>query len=213
MSADEVDLFRIGGVGDVFLNRQDAGAAFEPLRELLKGFDLLFGNCEGAFTDRQITAPSAGLRVASETRNALALAPAGFDMMSLANNHAVDAGWEGLADTIDVLRSQAIGVAGAAKGNIPLLVFGLIVSIPLVVVGSKLILKLIERFPLIIVAGGGLLGWIAGELIATDPVTKAWFDGFGRFTHYVSAAIGAALVIAVGKWLTARAEQRKASTA
>ncbi len=67
---------------------------------------------------------------------------------------------------------NVIGVAGAAKGNLVLLIFGLVVSIPLVVFGSRLILKLIERYPLVIVFGGGLLGWIAGDLIATDPA--AW---------------------------------------
>ena len=60
---------------------------------------------------------------------------------------------------------NVIGVAGAAKGSLLLLVFGLVVSIPLVVVGSQLIMKLIERFPWLVVAGGGLLGYIAGEMI------------------------------------------------
>ncbi len=59
---------------------------------------------------------------------------------------------------------NVLGVAAAAKGSVPLLVFGLLVSIPLVIAGSQIILKLIERFPLIILIGGGLLGWIAGEL-------------------------------------------------
>ena len=54
-----------------------------------------------------------------------------------------------------------------------LLIFGLLVSIPLVVVGAKLIMRLIERFPLLIVAGGGLLGYVAGELIVTDPAVGA----------------------------------------
>jgi len=99
---------------------------------------------------------------------------------------------------------NVIGVAGAAKGNILLLVFGLIVSIPLVVVGSQLILKAIERFPAVIVLGGGLLGWIAGELIATDPVTKPWVDGLGSWVHYGVAALGAVGVVALGKWLELR---------
>jgi predicted tellurium resistance membrane protein TerC len=103
---------------------------------------------------------------------------------------------------------NVIGVAGAAKGNLMLLIFGLIVSIPLVVVGSKLILKLIERFPLIILAGGALLGWIAGELIATDPAARPFMQGFPIWMHYVFAAIGAIFVVVVAKLLTRRQRQQ-----
>ena len=68
---------------------------------------------------------------------------------------------------------NVLGVAAAAKGSVPLLVFGLVVSIPLVIAGSQLILKLIERFPLIILAGGGLLGWIAGKMLVEDAAADA----------------------------------------
>jgi YjbE family integral membrane protein len=95
---------------------------------------------------------------------------------------------------------NVIGVAGAAKGNMALLVFGLLVSIPLVVVGSKIILKLIERFPLVIVAGGALLGWIAGELVATDPGIAGFMQTLPAWTHRAFAAAGALLVIALA-WL------------
>ena len=77
---------------------------------------------------------------------------------------------------------NVIGVAGAAKGNFTLLVFGLLVSIPLVVVGSKLVLSALDRFPAIIVLGGALLGWIAGELIATDPLTAPHLAGLPSWT-------------------------------
>jgi YjbE family integral membrane protein len=59
---------------------------------------------------------------------------------------------------------NVLGVAAAAKGSLPLLVFGLVVIIPLVIAGSQIIMKLIERFPFLILAGGGLLGWVAGEM-------------------------------------------------
>ena len=68
---------------------------------------------------------------------------------------------------------NVLGVAAAAKGSVPLLVFGLLVSIPLVIAGSQIILKLIERFPLIILAGGGLLGWIAGKMLVEDTALCA----------------------------------------
>ena len=105
---------------------------------------------------------------------------------------------------------NVIGVAGAAKGNMALLVFGLLVSIPLVVVGSKIILKLIERFPLVIVAGGALLGWIAGELIATDPAAAQFMKGLPTWAHFAFSAVGAFLVVAVAKILEKRREARAA---
>ena len=102
---------------------------------------------------------------------------------------------------------NVIAVAGAAKGNLGLLIFGLIVSIPLVVIGSRLILKLIERYPAVIVFGGGLLGWIAGDLIATDPASAGIMRNFPAWAHYVSAAIGALIVIVVAKLLIRRRRQ------
>ena len=105
---------------------------------------------------------------------------------------------------------NVIGVAGAAKGNMALLVFGLLVSIPLVVVGSKIILKLIERFPLVIVAGGALLGWIAGELIATDPAAAQFMKGLPTWAHFAFSAVGAFLVVAVAKILEKRRQGRAA---
>ena len=111
----DADRFVIGGVGDVFLNRDDPASAFNPTRDLLRACDVLFGNCEGAFTDRTTTAPSAGLRVASPTGNGRGLGAAGFHVLSLANNHTVDAGWEGLRDTIQLLRGQGIAVTGAGE--------------------------------------------------------------------------------------------------
>ena len=99
---------------------------------------------------------------------------------------------------------NVIGVAGAAKGNFVLLIFGLLVSIPLVVVGSQLILKLIERMPLIIVAGGALLGWIAGDLIATDPASASFMQTLPPWAHYAFAVTGALFVVIVAKLLGRR---------
>jgi len=99
---------------------------------------------------------------------------------------------------------NVIGVAGAAKGNMALLIFGLVVSIPLVVVGSKIILKLIERFPMVIVAGGALLGWIAGELIATDPGIAATMAKLPSWSSYAFAAAGALFVVVTARVLERR---------
>jgi YjbE family integral membrane protein len=103
---------------------------------------------------------------------------------------------------------NVLAVAAAAKGSLVLLIFGLVISIPLVIVGAQLIMKLIERVPLLIVAGGGLLGYVAGEMIVEDPAIRGWVEAQGRWPHWVFPIAGIVLVIAVAKWLQHRREQR-----
>jgi YjbE family integral membrane protein len=100
---------------------------------------------------------------------------------------------------------NVIGVAAAAKGNIVLLLLGLGISIPLIIYGSTLILKLMARFPMIITIGGGLLGWVAGEMAVTDPAVSAWVDAHAHALHTIAPAACAAGVVIVGKWLARRA--------
>jgi len=102
---------------------------------------------------------------------------------------------------------NVIGVAGAAKGSLLLLVFGLVISIPLVVVGSQLIMKLIERLPWLVVAGGGLLGYLAGEIATEDVVVKPWIEGHAAPLHWLAPVAGVAIVVATGVWLTRRQER------
>ena len=96
---------------------------------------------------------------------------------------------------------NVLGVAAAAKGDVLLLILGLTISIPLIIYGSTFILKLMNRFPVIITAGGGVLGWVAGEMAITDPVVGPWVDGHAHWLHSVAPAMGALLVVAVGKSL------------
>jgi YjbE family integral membrane protein len=102
---------------------------------------------------------------------------------------------------------NVIGVAAAAKGNLLLLVLGLVISIPLIIFGSTLILKLMNRFPVIITLGAALLGWVAGEMAISDPALKGWIGDIGdhNILHWIVPAAGALLVVAVGKWLASRA--------
>jgi predicted tellurium resistance membrane protein TerC len=93
-----------------------------------------------------------------------------------------------------------IGVAAAAKGNVVLLVVGLAVSIPLIIYGSTLILKLMERFPVIITIGAALLGWVAGEMAFSDPSIGAWAESHHNL-HLIPPVLCALLVVAAGKWL------------
>jgi len=105
---------------------------------------------------------------------------------------------------------NVIAVAGAAHGSIALVVFGIVVSVPIVVWGARLVLALIDRFPSVITAGGALLGWIGGGMLITDPVVPpAWRAALPHADVWVAAA-GALLVIAPGKWLAARRLRRAA---
>jgi YjbE family integral membrane protein len=103
---------------------------------------------------------------------------------------------------------NVIGVAAAAKGNIVLLVVGLVISIPLIIYGSTIILKLMTRFPIIITLGAGLLGWVAGEMAFTDPSIADWTGRHHEF-HLVLPIAGAALVVGLGKWLESRASAQQ----
>lgn len=106
---------------------------------------------------------------------------------------------------------NVIAVAAAAKGSIVLLVLGLIISIPLVVYGATMLMKLMERWPIIITLGAAILGWTAGEMAVTDPAIAAWVNANMPWLegYYVAPAVGAVLVVALGKWLAGRAKPGK----
>jgi YjbE family integral membrane protein len=108
-----------------------------------------------------------------------------------------------IADAVMSL-DNVIAIAGAAKDSIGLVIFGLIVSVPIIVWGSKLVMKLMDRFPVVIVIGAGLLGWIAGDMVVTDVATRVWVDANAGFLHWLAPVLMALLVIVGGKWLAAR---------
>ena len=107
-----------------------------------------------------------------------------------------------IADLVMSL-DNVIAVAAAAKGSMLLLVLGLAISIPQVIFGSTLMIKLMERFPIIVVLGAALIGWVGGETIASDFIFKDSVAA-NPWMHYVAAALGAALVIGLGKLIQAR---------
>ena len=109
-----------------------------------------------------------------------------------------------IADLVMSL-DNVIGVAAAAKGSLTLLIFGLVLSIPLVIVGSQLIMKAIERFPILIVAGGGLLGYVAGEMAVTDTAIADWINANAHWLHWGLPVAGIVLVVGVARLLQARA--------
>ncbi len=92
---------------------------------------------------------------------------------------------------------NVLAIVGVAEGHLGLIIFGLVLSIPLVVFGAGFVLKLIDRWPIIVWAGAALLGWVAGEMIATDPWVAAWLDRHGDPPDIAAAILGAAVVLAV----------------
>jgi len=115
-----------------------------------------------------------------------------------------------IADLVMSL-DNVIAVAAASRGDTLLLVLGLIISIPLVVYGSTLLLKLIERFPAIVWGGAALLGFVAGDIAVHDPAiqgwVQAWADGLGMTLDALGRAVGLALallVVVVARYLLRR---------
>lgn len=98
---------------------------------------------------------------------------------------------------------NVLGVAAAAKGNVSLLVFGLLISIPLIAWSSQLVLKLIDRFPYIIFGGGALLGYVAGEMLVSEALFVPLLES-QHMLHWLIPAACAVLVLVVGKWLASR---------
>ena len=109
-----------------------------------------------------------------------------------------------IADLVMSL-DNVIAVAAAAKGSTLLLVIGLAISIPLVIFGATMLMKLMERWPIIITLGAAILGWVSGEMAVTDPVLAQWVDDNAAYLHWVGPAAGVVFVVVVGKWLAARA--------
>jgi YjbE family integral membrane protein len=109
-----------------------------------------------------------------------------------------------IADVVMSL-DNVIGVAAAAKGDQVLLIIGLAISIPLVVFGSSMMIKLMERYPSIITLGAALIGWVGGETIASDVLLKE-FVADNTWFHYACSAAGAAIVILWGRQMNAKAQ-------
>jgi YjbE family integral membrane protein len=111
---------------------------------------------------------------------------------------------------------NVIAVAAAAGGSVVLLILGLAISIPLVIFGATLLVKLMDRFPVIITIGGGLIGWVAGEMLVTDLALKAWLGALGveyrgdqpylsgYSLEIIGGIVGVVIVVALGKWLAKR---------
>ncbi|MDH4870372.1 TerC family protein [Pseudomonas sp. BN515] len=108
-----------------------------------------------------------------------------------------------IADAVMSL-DNVLAVAGAAGGNLLLVSLGVLISIPIIVWGSQLVLRLMDRYPQVVLLGGGLLGWIAGGMAVTDIAVANWIVN-EAWSKHLAAAGGAALVMATGLLLRKRA--------
>lgn len=116
--------------------------------------------------------------------------------------------WDAIRTIVaaDVVMSldNVIGIVAAARGHMGLVVLGLMLSIPLIVFGSRLVLRVMNRLPWLVLAGAALIGWLAGEIMVSDPlIEKVWPE---HVPHRVAAIAGALIVLVVGLWLKRRAQ-------
>lgn len=108
-----------------------------------------------------------------------------------------------IADAVMSL-DNVVAVAAAAKDSWSLAVLGILISIPIVVWGSKLVMRLMERFPVVILAGAALLGWIAGGLLVGDAAVRPHVESLPEWLPYAASAVGAFIVFAAGKMMAVR---------
>jgi len=117
-----------------------------------------------------------------------------------------------IADMIMSL-DNVLAMAAAAHGHIWMLIVGLFITVPVILFGSALLMKLMERFPFLVMVGAALIGWVAGEMAISDPAIKGWIDANASTLHAVSPIVGAAFVIAAGKILGRLSSRRRAAEA
>ena len=146
------------------------------------------------------------------------LVPEDDDAEIAASEHLITAIKTILIADLVMSLDNVIAVAAAAGGSLLLLILGLAISIPLVIFGATLLIKLMERLPVIITIGAGLIGWVAGEMLVGDAALQrflgAWGVQYREDRPYVGSlslevlagVVGIVIVVVVGKWLAARHE-------
>ena len=114
-----------------------------------------------------------------------------------------------IADAVMSL-DNVVAIAAAAHGSALLIAFGLAISIPLIVFGSQIVLRFLNQFAILVVLGGGLLGWIAGEIMVSDPFVQALLPYNEELQARIVKPLFAVLVMATGSILSGRARGRSA---
>ncbi|MCK9510654.1 MAG: TerC family protein [Pigmentiphaga sp.] len=120
-----------------------------------------------------------------------------------------------LADFIMSL-DNVIAIAGAAQRahgdhQMGLVIFGLLVSVPIIIWGSTLVLKLIDRYPVVVTFGAALLGWIAGGMLVTDTMTVKYLGEPSKAVQYGTEVFFALFVVVVGLWLASRKKKERSA--
>jgi YjbE family integral membrane protein len=113
-----------------------------------------------------------------------------------------------IADIVMSL-DNVIAIAAAARGHTGLMVIGLAISMPMIIFGSAVVLKLLTRFPVLVMAGGALLGYIAGQVVIGDPALAAWIGESAGFLDVAVPVTGAVLTLVLGRGLTQVAGTRR----
>ena len=121
-----------------------------------------------------------------------------------ASDRVLTAVWTIIVADVVMSLDNVLAVAAAAEENVPLMVFGLVLSIPIVILGSQFVTHLMERYPVLIFLGGGLLGYIAGEMGAADPVVLPWLEDNAPGLIAAIPFVGLAVVMGTGAWLVRR---------
>jgi YjbE family integral membrane protein len=103
-----------------------------------------------------------------------------------------------IADLVMSL-DNVLGMAGAAKGHYDMLFVGLLITMPLILFGSAMLMKLMERFPVFVTIGAGLLGYVAGEMVVSDLALKDYIELHAQFLDYALPVGGAVFVVLAGK--------------
>ena len=114
-----------------------------------------------------------------------------------------------IADVVMSL-DNVIAIVAAAGGHMTLIILGLIMSVPLIIFGSQLLMKVLNRFPLLVTAGAALLGWLAGDIMIGDQLVHDWVEHYGHgYGEWTAKIVGAAFVVVLGNVLARRAAARK----
>jgi len=121
-----------------------------------------------------------------------------------ASDRLLTAIWTIIVADLVMSLDNVMAVAAAAKGSLSLIVFGLVISIPIVIIGAQLIVRLLQQYPILVIAGGGLLGYIAGEMAIEDPAVAPWIASNASQLAAVAPVLGFAAVVATGTWLVRR---------
>jgi len=104
---------------------------------------------------------------------------------------------------------NVLGVAGAAHGSFDLVVIGLLISVPIVVFGSSVVLKLVERFPIIIQLGSAVLAFTAAKMIVSEPILSDFYSADQAWARWTTYAVAVAGVLAAGWWVSRRSRARE----